>query len=349
MCRISHAPLPHPDPMNILVIGLGSMGKRRIRNLIALGVNPDLIAGFDTRPDRRDETHSTFSVQTFETFESACTNHNPEAFVISVPPNLHYHYLKIAIEKNVHAFVEASVTDKDKIWQLARSVEQSSLVIAPSCTMQYFPGPSRVKAIINSGSLGRPLFFTYHTGQYLPDWHPWEDIQDFYVSNRETGGCREIVPFELTWINDIFGYPTVLSSYKEKLTQIDADIDDLYSFTLRYPGSVIGTIMIDVISRPVARRELHVTTENGQISYSGYDNTVRYICAGDSSWTIENLDQGTKYNTSINPEEPYISELSDFIDACSSKCRHLFPNTLLRDWTVLQALDSIEKLAEKSL
>ena len=40
--------------------------------------------------------------------------------------------------------------------------------------------------------------FVYHSGQYLPDWHPWESYKDFYVSNPATGARREIVPFELS-------------------------------------------------------------------------------------------------------------------------------------------------------
>ena len=40
--------------MKFLIIGLGSMGKRRIRNLFALGFND--VIGFDTRSDRRKES-----------------------------------------------------------------------------------------------------------------------------------------------------------------------------------------------------------------------------------------------------------------------------------------------------
>ena len=40
--------------MKFLVIGLGSMGKRRVRNLLANGEKS--IFGFDLREDRRKET-----------------------------------------------------------------------------------------------------------------------------------------------------------------------------------------------------------------------------------------------------------------------------------------------------
>ena len=46
--------------LKIIVIGLGSMGKRRIRNLLKLGY--DDIIGFDPRDDRRKETRKKYKI-----------------------------------------------------------------------------------------------------------------------------------------------------------------------------------------------------------------------------------------------------------------------------------------------
>jgi predicted dehydrogenase len=48
--------------MKCLVVGLGSMGKRRIRNLRALGLAD--IVGVDPRADRRDEAAQKYGVAT---------------------------------------------------------------------------------------------------------------------------------------------------------------------------------------------------------------------------------------------------------------------------------------------
>ena len=57
------------------------------------------------------------------------------------------------------------------------------------------------------------------------DWHPWENVTDFYVSNQETNACREMVPFELTWIVDIFGYPEEIIGCYGKTMNVGADIN----------------------------------------------------------------------------------------------------------------------------
>ena len=73
--------------MKILVIGLGSMGKRRIRCLKALGESE--IVGFDTRIDRREEATTKYNVTCYDDFQNALEEYNPDAFIISVPNNWH--------------------------------------------------------------------------------------------------------------------------------------------------------------------------------------------------------------------------------------------------------------------
>ena len=44
--------------MKFLIIGLGSIGKRHIRNLISLKINPRNITGYDPRKDRVEEVRA---------------------------------------------------------------------------------------------------------------------------------------------------------------------------------------------------------------------------------------------------------------------------------------------------
>jgi predicted dehydrogenase len=214
--------------------------------------------------------------------------------------------------------------------------------------MRYFPGPKKVAELIRAGTIGRPLNINYQVGQYLPDWHPWERVEDFYVSNRATGACREIVPFELTWLNGIFGAPRPLACVKAKLTDINADIDDVYHCILNYPDGVLANICVEVISRPKATRELRVLGTLGEIVFSGEERCVRYANTAGTDWTRFELSGGTVEKSYINPEEPYIAEMRDFIEAVKQGDRRLFPNALLDDYHILQTLHHLEKLSESA-
>ncbi|MEQ8352755.1 MAG: Gfo/Idh/MocA family oxidoreductase [Leptospiraceae bacterium] len=328
--------------MKILVVGLGSMGKRRVRNLQALGVRE--VYGFDPRPDRREEALKKYDIQVFQNFEEALVK-NPDIMVISTPPDLHMEYAFIALERKLHCFIEASVVDADRILELGKSVEGTGLVFAPSCTMRYFPGPAKAKELVQSGVLGRILTINYHVGQYLPDWHPWEDIQDYYVSKPETGGAREIVPFELTWLNDVFGPAIALGCHKAKQSSMSAHIDDVYFCLCRYESGAILNLTVEVLSRPKATRELRVLGEEGELVFSSDTNSIRFINTSMNDWEEVSFAHGTLESNYINPEEPYIAEMRDFLRAIRDGGKSPFPNTLTDDHDVLQLLYSLEREA----
>lgn len=336
--------------MKFLVIGLGSMGKRRIRNLLALGYNKENIAGFDPRKDRIKEAEK-YIFSLYDDFTKAVNELKPNIIIVSTPPNYHMEYAYYAQENDIHCFIEASVVDADKILKLHEKIKNKNILIAPSCTMRYYPAPKKIKELINSGTIGKVLNYNYHTGQYLPDWHPWENIEDFYVSKRETGGCREIVPFEMTWLNDIFGNPKPLACVKRKLTDIPANIDDIYHCILEYPNNIIGNLTVEVISRPKATREFRVLGTKGEITFSGDNNTLKYITTDMNEWESVVFDQGTIEKQYINPEEPYIDELNSFIkstQAVENKQSPSYKNTLLDDYNVLRILYELEKISEVS-
>jgi predicted dehydrogenase len=330
--------------MKFLVIGLGSMGKRRVRNLIAVGGHE--VAGFDPREDRRAEASHKYGITVFADIENALEAFRPEGLVISTSPAHHMTYAFRGLELGLPCFIEASVVDADRILELHERTANTDLVMAPSCTMRYFPGPKKVKELIEQGAIGTPLNVNYQTGQYLPDWHPWEKIEDFYVSDRATGAGREIVPFELTWLNDIFGLPQPLACVKAKLTDMNADIDDIYHCLLRYPEGVLANVTVEVISRPQSTRELRVLGSTGEIVFSADENCVRYANTDHPEWVRFDLGGGSVEAGYINPEEPYIAEMRAFVDAATRKDQSLYPNSLLDDYRVLQTLYQLETLTE---
>jgi len=319
------------------------MGKRRIRNLKAIGENN--IAGIDPRKDRCDEAANKYDIDVYQDFDTAMDTFQPDALVISTPPEYHMEYAWKGFKCGLSCFIEASVVDAERMLELHKYTENSSVLMAPSCTMRFFPGPIKVKELIQSGVVGHPLNLNYQAGQYLPDWHPWEKIEDFYVSSRETGGCREIVPFELTWLNDIFGEPVPLSCVKSKLTKLNADIDDIYHCLLRYPEGVLANITVEVISRPHATRVLRILGTEGEIVFSADENCVRYANVSSTEWCRFELAKGSVEVGYINSEEPYIAEVRCFIDAVKQSDKSLYPNTLLDDYRVLQLLYQFEALA----
>jgi predicted dehydrogenase len=323
--------------VKFLVAGLGSMGRRRIRCLKALGHSD--IVGFDIRGDRREEASRLYNIKTVKSISDAEIG-NVDAVVLSVPPHMHVDYMKIAVDERKPAFIEASVV-LDGLDEINDRAKQTSVFLAPSCTLRFHPVVKEITEINKSGKYGKFTNFSYHSGQYLPDWHPWEDVQDYYVSRKDTGGGREIVPFELTWIVDTIGWPTDIRGFYGPTMDVGAEIDDSYAIALKFEKGY-GTLLVDVVARHATRR-LILNMEYGQIVWNWDDGYCSLFDARNRRWIVYHQpeSQGAEgYNKNII-ESMYIEELDSFINKVKGISE--YPHSLDDDIKVLKLLYRVEK------
>lgn len=312
------------------------MGKRRIRCAKSLGIAN--IFGIDTRADRRAEAVDTYGIVALDGLDQVTWN-KIDACIISTPPDRHLQYIDLAIEKGLPAFVEASVILAGLPDAAARAAAKG-VCIAPSCTLCFHQAVKDITAIVQGGRYGKVTSFSYHTGQYLPDWHPWEAVTDFYVSQPETGGCREIVPFELTWLVRAIGWPDAVTGLYGRTMDVGAPIDDTYAIAMRV-GTAIGSLVVDVAARQ-AVRALLLNLERGQIVWRWEDQCVRVYESDTQRWITYGQPEpqaAAGYNKNIG-ERMYVEEVEAFLDAASG--RAAFPNTLDEDVRILRLLEEIE-------
>lgn len=324
------------SPKRFLVIGLGSMGKRRIRNLQALGIQD--IIGFDLRQDRRAETQALYKIRTIEQIIQS-TYDDFDSAIISTAPDKHNCYIRAMIDNKKPCFVELSLLVQD-LPELSQLAKNNEVLVAPSCTFRFHPLVRSLKEIVQSGTYGQIRNFSYHTGQYLPDWHPWEQIKEFFVSNGETSGCKEILSLELHWLLDILGNPNVVYAFHQKTSTFDADIDDSYAVGMQFDGFA-GVLLVDIVSR-FATRSFLLNLQEAQIRWNWEEGALRLYDPSSKTWNIVQEMRG-KAHAGYNPqliEEMYISELQHFIDAAQGKMP--FPHSLEEDIEILRVIDKIE-------
>jgi len=325
--------------MRFLIVGLGSMGKRRIRNLRFLEAGT--IVGFDPREDRRSESVSKYGIEAFSDFDEAMAQ-DPDVLIISTPPDMHHPYMKAAVTVGKHFFCEASVVD-DGLDELIELTKGRGIIAAASATMRFNPSVRRIRELVTAGSIGKPLALTYHSGQYLPDWHPYEDYRAFYVAKRATGACREIVPFELSWLTWIFGDVSEISAYKDKLTDLEIDIDDVYQILLRFDRSMLGHLLVDVVARD-AFRSFKLLGSEGVITWEWREHAVRLFDSKTKEWRLFSEPEPSPEPGYVASEGMYIDEMRHFLAAVEGREPYMY--TLADDKRVLETLYAAERSAQ---
>ncbi len=196
------------------------MGKRRVRCLKALGYTD--ISMYDINYPENTSIDGVFFVSQNWKPETVFEVGKYDAVIVSTPPLTKQIYINLANKYNVPVFCEADVTLYNGNYH-------------SSSTMRFHPAVQKIKELIDNGTLGKIYTFTHHCGNHIEDWHPGCDKKTYYAMKKETGGCKEIFPFELSWLSYLLGTPIDCSGFVDKKLNLpDVLADDVYAASVKF-------------------------------------------------------------------------------------------------------------------
>ncbi|MFQ5921618.1 MAG: Gfo/Idh/MocA family protein [Anaerolineales bacterium] len=275
-----------------LISGLGSIGRRHLRNLVALGEMDVVLhrSGLSTLPG--DELDG-FDVEA--DLAVALDRWRPDAVLVTNPTA---HHLEVAIpaaQAGCHLFIEKPVSHSlDGIEALHQALTQSGGRSLVGYHFRFSPGLQEVKRLIGDRAVGRPIFARAYWGEYLPDWHPWEDYRASYSARPDLGGGAVLTlshPFDyLRWLLGDVGEVQGMIGNSGTL---GIDVEENAAAVLTMEGEILATVQLDYLRRPPAHW-LEITGTEGLIRWDGLEGTVRWW---DGEWRLESPPQGFERNS----------------------------------------------------
>lgn len=329
------------NAMKLLVIGLGSMGKRRI-NLLSKHFDNISVCGVDISEERRFQSRELFEINTYADLNTAICKEKPYFALVCTSPASHSNIILECIKEGLHIFSEINLL-QDKYEEIVRNAEQNKVKLFLSSTMLYRKEIEIIKDYVLEQK--SKVNYRYHVGQYLPDWHPWENNREFFVWDKRTNGCREIFAIDMPWIIKTFGKVKDVFALKDNISTLDIEYPDNYFVFLEHENGNKGVFIVDIVSRKV-ERDLLVYSESLHIRWSGTpDSLYKYNIETKTVEKIETyskVENDSRYTDSII-ENAYLDELKVFIDKITDRQneeRYTFED----DKYTLQLIDRIEAI-----
>lgn len=325
--------------MKFLVIGLGSMGRRRI-NLLLKYFNDITVCGVDISEERRLQAQELFKINTYADLDTAIYEEKPYAVLVCVSPVSHSEIILNCIKKGLHIFSEINLL-QNKYDEIIKTAALNKVKLFLSSTMLYRKETEIIKdCVLKQKS---KVNYRYHVGQYLPDWHPWEYYKNFFVGDKRTNACREIFAIELPWIIHTFGKVEDITVLKNNISALDLDYPDNYFVVLEHKNGNKGILIVDVVSRK-AESNFLVYSENLHLMWDGTTDSLCKYNIGEKRIekidTYRNVVRDSRYAENII-ENAYADELAVFIDKITDKQnKELY--TFEEDKYTLQLIDRIE-------
>lgn len=324
--------------MKVVVIGLGSMGRRRIRLIQQFDKETEIV-GVDTNEERKKKSQDEYEIKTFSYLEDAIKSAQPECAFVCTSPLTHSSLISKCLDLGLHIFTELNLV-ADGYEENILLAEQKKQVLFMSSTFLYREEIKKIKSLTERAEC--VLNYTYHVGQYLPDWHPWEDYKDFFVASKSSNGCREIFAIELPWLTDVFGEIAKVDVVKSKISSLDLDYDDNYLVIIQHKSGHKGTLAVDIVSRK-AVRNLEVFGENLYLYWDGTPiGLTLYDIDTKSERKInlyEKIAQLDNYSSFI-VENAYLNEIVAFFEAVTEGKTSLY--SFEKDKEILDIIDRIE-------
>lgn len=315
------------------------MGKRRIRLLSEL---KDIqLFGIDSQESRCTEVKEKFGLKCYASIAEACAVEHPDAAVISTSPLSHAAIIKECLNNNLHVFTEINLVSDGYAENMALAKEKEKVLFLSS-TFLY---RKETQAIIEKANNAKcPLNYIYHIGQYLPDWHPWESYNNYFIGNPRTNGCREIMAIDLPWIITAFGPIKKVCAVKSKNTELNINYNDNYLITIEHENGNKGVLAVDVVTRK-SIRHIDVFGETFQMSWNGTaDSLQEYNFETKEMQTIQFSDASEHVEgyAAFITENPYREELNAFLaQIANPKAGPAW--TFEKDSELLKVIDKIEE------
>jgi predicted dehydrogenase len=304
--------------MKALVVGLGSIGVRHLNNLQTLGVHQ--LSAFRSRnlsPPGDIPDH----VQIFYNYTEALSQ-KPDIVVIANPTAFHLPYAQKAVEVGCHLYFEKPISHTlDDVEKLKETVTNNQCVVSVGCQLRFHENLEKIKLWLDEGKLGKIFSVSVDMGEYLPDWHPWEDYRQSYSAKEELGGGVVLTLIhELDYLFWLFGKVKKVYAIGGQLTSLKINVEDTAIISQTTESGTFIQLRMDYW-RKTPVRTMSIIGEKGEIYWDYYRGE---ILKSDRKGVTKSFKKSEKWDRNTL----FLVTMKDFLNAIETNTR---PRTSLQD------------------
>ena len=322
--------------MKILIAGYGSIGRRHFRNLLNIGID-DILFYSSQKSTIEKEEISGFIIET--DLEKALA-HKPDAVIVSNPTSLHLEVAIPAAKAGCHLLIEKPLShNMERLDEFRKIIDETGKKVLMGFQFRYHPGLRQIKELLTERRIGKPLSVRVHWGEYLPDWHPWENYRDGYSARADLGGGVILTichPLDyLRWLLGEINSVQAFLGYDGELGLIE--VEDIAEINLKFENGVIGNVHLNYNQRPPVH-DLEIIGSEGTIYWNGLDGLLKVYQAETGKWKEYFLDENFERN------DLFLAELNHFLDIVRTEKA---PNCSLDDGIMIQKIIHASKQSDR--
>jgi len=305
--------------MKFLIAGLGSIGRRHLRNLQALGEKDILLYRTHQATLPEDELNGYH----VETDLARALQLGPEAVIIANPTALHLSVALPAAEAGCHLLIEKPVSHSlEGLDELKAALKRGGGKVLVGFQFRYHPGLQQIKQLLGRQAVGRPLSVRAPWGEHLPNWHPWEDFRRSYAARPELGGGVVLtLCHPLDYLHWLIGEAESLWAFTSR-TGLGLEVEDIAEIGLRFKDGTLGSVHLDYVQRP-PQHTLEIIGTEGTITWDNASGSVHLTRPS----LGEPREEGQAFPVPAGFERNsmFLTEMAHFREVVKGECEPICP------------------------
>lgn len=298
--------------MLAIIAGIGSIGRRHIRNLRQL--RPEIEMVGVRRAQSRDEDFPERalldSVITYEELDGVL-GHSPSIGFVTSPAPYHLELARRLLEGGLHLLIEKPVSHSsvglEELSAVAKAKQRAVLV---GYNLRFSTALNCFRESLER--VGEPLGLRCSVGMYLPHWRPQQDYRDSVSARRSLGGGALLeLSHELDYLNWLFGPVERLVCTAGTVGPLEMDVENWVDLLLAFGSGLRGTLHLDLLDQS-HHRVCRLVGSKGTLEWDGIANSVKFW--GDS--------QGLEVIYEDSAEDrnhSYLAEMSHFLEVVAGR------------------------------
>lgn len=289
----------------ILICGVGSIGARHIRNLREIGFDDIILY----RRDGSKIIEEFKTLPSFTNIESALQT-NPSIAFICNPTALHLETAIACAKSGCHLFIEKPLgSSLEGVPQLQEVLRQTGKKCYVGYMMKFHPCVKKIEEWMQEGVVGELIHGTFHWGEYLPNWHPYEDYRFSYAGLKGMGGGPVLtLSHDIDLAMHLFGSVEHFLCMGNNNSDLEVDTEHLVTVLMRFEGGATASLNLNYLENP-PRRIINILGNKCKIDFDYYRSKVTLYNQRDAN-ILDQLDIGNVFDRN----QLFVDQLNFFMN-----------------------------------
>lgn len=295
--------------MKILIVGVGSIGTRHLKNLLKLGYKDIVVCDPDEKKLMAASSASR-RIGKFALYKNAKTalkKELPNVVFVCNPTHLHVPTASLAIDYGAHVFIEKPLSvNLSGVDSLIKKASVSGKTVMIACNFLFYEGFRKLQNVLKRGVYGKAMLCRVAQGFYIPLARKNINYKKSYIAKKAHGGgvILDHVAHPIYYLTALFGDIKKRSSLLSGKHPLGFQSEEMALLMLKHKNGIISGIASDYICKKSTHRIEVVTTKGLLTLDPGKDSLIF-----EDRKSKKNLYRGDK-----NLNKMFIEEIKHFLN-----------------------------------